>query len=138
MILNDAARAPGDMYGIEALDCKGTSKAKLGGRGVPANERVKRPIEFEEGVFRFLACNLETLELGDDVEIVRSGRDALVPSDFTVMQVGEAVAAIECKSHRNKKHRRYLLETLGMAALLSQASASVSSKAPKVWSKQIF
>lgn len=45
MILNDAAPAPGDMYGIEALDCKGTSKAKLGGRGVPANERVKRPIE---------------------------------------------------------------------------------------------
>ncbi|WP_372990272.1 hypothetical protein [Sulfitobacter sp.] len=119
------------MYGIEAVDCKGTSKAKLGGRGVPADERVKRPIEFEEEVFRFLARNLETLELGDDVEIVRSGRDALVPSDFTVMQVGEAVAAIECKSHRNKKHRRYLLETLGMAALLSQASASVSSKAPR-------
>jgi hypothetical protein len=109
------------------------AEAKQGGRGVAANERVKRAIEFEEEVFRFLASNLESLELGDDVEIVRSGRDALVPSDFTVMRDGEAVAAIECKSHRNKKHRRYLLETLGMAALLTKDHRTAILIVPDSW-----
>ena len=96
------------------------AEAKQGGRGVAANERVKRAFEFEDDVFRFLQRNVEVLEFGDNVEIVRSGRGALVPSDFIVMQNGTSVAAIECKSHRQKRHRRFLLETLAMLELMTK------------------
>ena len=64
------------------------AEAKQGGRGVAANERVKRAFEFEDDVFRFLQRNVEVLEFGDNVEIVRSGRGALVPSDFIARLVG--------------------------------------------------
>ena len=49
------------------------------------------------------------------------------------MRDGEAVAAIECKSHRNKKHRRYLLETLGMAALLTKDHRTAILIVPDSW-----
>ena len=109
------------------------AEAKQGGRGVAANERVKRAFEFEDDVFRFLQRNVEVLEFGDNVEIVRSGRGALVPSDFIVMQNGTSVAAIECKSHRQKRHRRFLLETLAMLELMTKQHQTAILVVPDSW-----
>ena len=87
------------------------------GRRVAGHERMKRAMAFEEDVFTFLTQNPSKLELGHDVEIVRTAKDSLVPSDFTVLRDGRPVAAVECKAHRGTRHRRYLVETLAMAAL---------------------
>lgn len=87
------------------------------GRCVAGHERMKRAMAFEEEVFTFLRRHPSKLELGHDVEIVRSAKDSLVPSDFTVLRDGRPVAAVECKGHRGTRHRRYLVETLAMAAL---------------------
>lgn len=104
-----------------------------GGRGVAAHERIKRRSEFEDQVLQFLERNPEVLELGVNVQVVRSRRDTLVPCDFTVMQDGEAVAAIECKSHRNKRHRRFLVETLAMASLQTKELQRAIVVVPQTW-----
>lgn len=87
------------------------------GRRVAGHERMKRAMAFEEEVFAFLRQHPSKLELGNDVEIVRTAKDSLVPSDFTVLRDGRPVATVECKAHRGTRHRRYLMETLAMAAL---------------------
>ncbi|HAR81959.1 hypothetical protein [Sulfitobacter pontiacus] len=87
------------------------------GRPIAGHKRMKRAVAFEEEVFRFLQEHPAVIELGHDVEIFRTERDALVPSDFTVVRAGATVAVVECKAHRSTLHRRYLLQTLAMAAL---------------------
>lgn len=87
------------------------------GRRVAGHERMKRAMAFEEDVFTFLRQHPSKLGLGHDIEIVRTAKDSLVPSDFTVLRDGRPVAAVECKAHRGTRHRRYLVETLAMAAL---------------------
>ncbi len=49
------------------------------------------------------------------------------------MQDGEAVAAIECKSHRNKRHRRFLVETLAMASLQTKELQRAIVVVPQTW-----
>jgi len=112
-------------------------EATQGGRGVAAHERVKRRSEFEDHVFRFLTHKPEALELGADVEVVHSRREALVPSDFTVLRNGTPIAAIECKSHRNKLHRRYLVELLAMAALQTKELQQAILVVPSTWGASI-
>ena len=77
------------------------------------------------------------LELGNDVEVVRSPRDSLVPSDFSVLRDGKIVAAIECKAHRSKRHRRYLIEILSMAALRARAHPQAFLIVPDTWEDSI-
>lgn len=112
-------------------------EATQGGRGVAAHERVKRRSEFEDHVFRYLAQRPEALELGADVEVVHSRREALVPSDFTVLRNGTPIAVIECKSHRNKLHRRYLVELLAMAALQTKVQKQAFLVIPPTWGSSI-
>lgn len=107
------------------------------GRPLAGHERMKRAQDFEDQVYRFLRAYPQSLELGDDIEIIRTGREALVPSDFTVTREGEAVATIECKSHRSKRHRRYLIETLAMAALRASHHQSSFLVVPETWDSSI-
>ncbi|MGR3372743.1 hypothetical protein [Pseudooceanicola nanhaiensis] len=112
-------------------------QAAGGGRGVTAHERVKRAQAFEEQVYRFLRKTPAALELGNDVEVVKSPRDSLVPSDFSVLRDGKIVAAIECKAHRSKRHRRYLIEILSMAALRARAYHQAFLIVPDTWEESI-
>lgn len=112
-------------------------EASQGGRGVAAHERIKRRCEFEDHVFRYLTQNPEALEMGADVEVVQSPRGALVPSDFTVLRNGTPIAVIECKSHRNKLHRRYLVELLAMAALQTKVQQQAILVIPPTWGSSI-
>ncbi|WP_135502902.1 hypothetical protein [Roseovarius aestuariivivens] len=109
------------------------AEVSKGGRGVAAHERAKRIAHFEEEVFRFLKENSKVLEMGRHVDVVRTSREARVPSDFSVIRDGQIVAAIECKSHRNKRHRRYLVETLAMTALLAKEHSHAVLVVPESW-----
>lgn len=104
------------------------------GQRVAGHERMKRAMAFEEKVFTFLIQNPSKLELGHDVEIVRTAKGSLVPSDFTVLRDGQPVATVECKAHRGTRHRRYLVETLAMAALRAADGRTSILVVPGSWS----
>ena len=103
------------------------------GRRVAGHERMKRAMAFEDEVFAFLRDHPATLELGADVEVVRTSKDSLVPSDFTALRDGQSVAAVECKAHRGTRHRRYLVETLAMAALRAADGQLSILVVPESW-----
>lgn len=103
------------------------------GRRVAGHERMKRAMAFEEEVFAFLQRNPEVLELGHGVEVARTDKDSLVPSDFTILRDGRPVAAVECKAHRGTRHRRYLIETLAMAALRATGGRKSILVVPVSW-----
>ncbi|SFR00471.1 hypothetical protein [Poseidonocella sedimentorum] len=103
------------------------------GRRVAGHVRMKRAMAFEEEVFTFLKKHPSKLEFGHDVEIVRTSKDNLVPSDFTVLRDGRPVAAVECKAHRGTRHRRYLMETLAMAALRAADGRKSILVVPESW-----
>ncbi|MDF3382562.1 MULTISPECIES: hypothetical protein [unclassified Sulfitobacter] len=103
------------------------------GRLVAGHERMKRAMAFEEEVFTFLKRHPSKLELGHNVEIVRTSKDSLVPSDFTALRDGQSVAAVECKAHRGTRHRRYLVETLAMAALRAADGQLSILVVPESW-----
>ena len=103
------------------------------GRLVAGHERMKRAMAFEEEVFTFLKRHPSKLELGHNVEIVRTSKDSLVPSDFTALRDGQSVAAVECKAHRGTRHRRYLVETLAMAALRAADGQMSILVVPESW-----
>ncbi|MCZ4262719.1 hypothetical protein O4G76_17930 [Limimaricola sp. G21655-S1] len=107
------------------------------GRHVAGHARMKRAINFEEEVFTFLKEHPQTLELGHDVEVVRTGTDSLVPSDFSVLRNGRTVATVECKAHRSTRHRRYLIETLAMAGLRASGRAPSILVVPSSWDSSI-
>jgi hypothetical protein len=54
-----------------------------------------------------------------------------------VLEEGQPIAAIEVKSHRLKRHNKYLLETLAMTSLLSRESPTAILTAPDSWGDAI-
>lgn len=108
-----------------------------GGRGVRGHERYKNSVAFEEMVREFLINNKRVFDLRSEAEIVSSRKDALVPSDLTVLFRGEPVGAIQIKSPRHKRHRRYLVETLAMAALLQNEYDVSILVVPSTWGTSI-
>ncbi|MFD2741284.1 hypothetical protein ACFSUD_17030 [Sulfitobacter aestuarii] len=107
------------------------------GLRVPGHARMKQAVGFEEEVFRFLRDSPAKLGLGHNVEVVRTKRDAVIPSDFTVLRDAAVVALVECKSHRRTLHRRYLVETLAMAALRASNRAHSIIVVPASWGRSI-
>ena len=107
------------------------------GRRIAGHDRMKRAVGFEEEVFQYLCENPADLGLGAEVEIARTKRDSLIPSDFSLMQNGIVVALVECKSHRKTLHRRYLVETLAMAALRVSNHTNSILVVPTSWGQSI-
>lgn len=108
-----------------------------GGRGVRGHERYKNSVEFEQQVRDYIKENVDVFRMGPEAQVVPSSKDALVPSDLTVMFKGKPVAAIEIKSHRHKRHRKFLVETLAMASLLGSEYHESILIVPSSWGKSI-
>ncbi|WP_415714444.1 hypothetical protein [Roseibium sp.] len=108
-----------------------------GGQGVRGHERYKNSVAFEEMAREFLIENQNLLGLGPRAEIVSTRKDALLPSDLTILFKGEPVGAIEIKSHRHKRHRRYLVETIAMGALLANEYGLSIMVVPSSWDTSI-
>lgn len=108
-----------------------------GGRGVRGHERYKNAAEFEQLVRDYLAEYVDVFGMGPEVKITPSNKDAMVPSDLTILFKGKPVAAIEIKSHRHKRHRRFLVETLAMASLLGKEYHQSVLIVPSSWGNSI-
>ncbi|WP_339637484.1 hypothetical protein [uncultured Sulfitobacter sp.] len=112
-------------------------REKKGGRGILAHERVKQAVAFEAAVAAFLNNNPDVLELGSGISITEGTRSSRVPVDFAVLRNGKPIAAIEVKSYRQKRHQRYLLETLGMAALAAREHSKTVLVLPESWGSSV-
>jgi hypothetical protein len=112
-------------------------RAARGKKTFTPHDRIEGQIAFEEKVFKCLQQNPAALAVDPGVEIVRSEGAGLVPADFYVVEDGQTVAAIECKAHRNKRHHRYLLETLSMTALMAREHFRAILIVPDTWGDSI-
>lgn len=68
---------------------------------------------------------------------MRDRDDLEVPWSYLHLEYGKSIAAIEVKSHRQKRHQRYLLETLGMAALAAREYSKTVLVIPESWGDSI-
>ncbi|MDO5758348.1 MAG: hypothetical protein Q4P24_12755 [Rhodobacterales bacterium] len=127
----------GEMSRRELQTALRGAETEKGGRGVTAHERMRRSVEFEEDVFQHLELHPEDLGLGGQIHVVRAERDRLLPSDFTVLENGQPIAAIECKSHRSKLHRRHLIEVLAMAELMTREYQQAILIVPNTWGSSV-
>lgn len=107
------------------------------GHRIAGHDRMKRAVGFEEEVYQLLRESPAALGLGHDVKVVRTNRVTVIPSDFTVMRDDTVVALVECKSHRRTLHRRYLVETLAMAALRASPRTNSILVVPASWGRSI-
>lgn len=109
------------------------AQAEKGGRGVPGQERIRRTARFEDDLYRYLAQHPLVLNMGKNVEVRRTEQSGRIPCDLIIMRDGKEVAAIEAKAPRQKRHHRYLLETIAMASLLSREYPSAVLVVPESW-----
>ncbi|MBI6630734.1 hypothetical protein [Pontibaca salina] len=110
-----------------------TAKKEAGGLGGVAHERFRKAMAFENFVFSYLSENLDALGFGAAAKIERCPRKASFPCDFIVSVDGHPTMAIEVKGHRQKHHRRYLLQVLGMLSLLTRKYPGALLIAPSSW-----
>lgn len=108
-------------------------QAKPGVGKIAAHDRFKRAAAFENRVFDYLLSHPEVLGLGDNITVAHSARDATAPHDFAVIRDEVIVATIEVKSHRQKRHHRYLVETLAMTALSARKYNHAFLVVPEDW-----
>ncbi len=106
-------------------------------RVVPGQERVRRTADFEEEVYRYLAKHPLALKMGKNIRVTRSQHDSRLPYDLMIMRDGKGVAALEVKAPRQKRHRRYLVETIAMASLLSREYPSAVLVVPESWGEAV-
>tara|TARA_Y100000815_G_scaffold201356_1_gene184966 strand:- start:362 stop:2191 length:1830 start_codon:yes stop_codon:yes gene_type:complete len=127
----------GDVTREELKNALRRLQEKPGVRGSTAHTRSKRAAAFEDLVFDFLTSNPETLGLGDRVKLSHSPRNSEAPADFVLTRDGETIAAIEVKSFRQKRHHRYLVETLAMTALAAKTYSRAFLIVPADWGDAI-
>lgn len=127
----------GELSRRQIHDALREAQIERGGRGVAAHERVKQVAAFEKAVTKFLTENLGSLELGENLQIVEGERSAIVPVDLVLLQNGEPIAVFEVKSHRQKRHQRYLIETLGVATLAAREYSNTILVTPESWGDSV-
>jgi hypothetical protein len=127
----------GELSRTQVRDALKSAQVERGGRGVLAHDRVKQAVAFETAVAEFLSDNPDVLQLGSDIKITQGARSFRVPVDLVVVQNGKPIAAIEVKSHRQKRHQRYLLETLGMATLAAREYSKTVLVIPESWGESV-
>lgn len=110
---------------------------KNGERGILAHERMKNIVAFEKKVRDYLTENKGAGGLTPDADFVSSRKDAVVPSDLTMLSKGKPVAAILIKSHRLKRNRKYLIGTIAMAALMANEYGKAILIVPGGWGAAI-
>lgn len=108
-----------------------------GGRGVTAHDRVKQAAAFEDEVLNYLKTFPEALELSRSVQVVKCERSARVPCDFIVTDGDDVIAGVEVKAHRQKTHRRYLLDVFAMTALIAREYRLGFLIVPSSWGKAV-
>lgn len=127
----------GELSRTQVRDALKSIQVERGGRGVLAHDRVKQAVAFETAVAEFLSDHPDVLQLGSDIKITRGTRSSRVPADLVVVRNGKPIAAIEVKSHRQKRHQRYLLETLGMATLAAREYSRTVLVVPESWGDSV-
>lgn len=113
------------------------AKTEHGGAGGVAHERVRRVKEFENLVLTCLTKNHEALGLEPNAKIEKCPRDAKLNCDIVASEKGSPILAIEVKSYRQKRHKRYLLEVLGTMSLLSRNYPRAMLVVPESWASSI-
>ena len=127
----------GDVTRRQLQEALRAAQAEKGGRFVPGQERVRRTADFEEEVYRYLAKHPLALEMGKNIRVTRSQHDCRIPYDLMIMRDGKEFAALEVKAPRQKRHRRYLVETIAMASLLLREYPSAVLVVPESWGEAV-
>ena len=127
----------GELSRTQVRDALKSIQVERGGRGVLAHDRVKQAVAFETAVAEFLSDHPDVLQLGSDIKVTKGTRSSRVPADLVVVRNGKPIASIEVKSHRQKRHQRYLLETLGMATLAAREYSKTVLVIPESWGDSI-
>ena len=127
----------GDVSRSQLQEALRAAQATRGGHFVPGQERVRRTADFEEEVYRYLAKHPLVLGMGKNIRVTRSQNDSRVPYDLMIMRDGKEVAALEVKAPRQKRHRRYLVETIAMGSLLSREYPSAVLVVPESWGESV-
>lgn len=113
------------------------AKTERGGSGGLAHDRVRRVKEFENLVFTYLNKNFEALGLKANAKIKKCPRDAPLSCDIVAYENGRPAIAIEVKSYRQKRHKRFLVEVLGTMSLLSRNYPRAMLIVPESWAASI-
>lgn len=109
------------------------AKTAAGGFGGVAHERPRKAEAFEELVSLYLSNNIEVLGFDRAAKLERCPRDAHLHCDIVVSLDGRPAMAIEVKAYRQKRHRRYLVEVLGLMSLLSRNYPKAMLIVPESW-----